>query len=100
MAFSNSTMIEKSDARLLIPTASPSRLIFSLFVAVLVWLVSLAIYRIYLSPIAHIPGPKLAALTQWYETYYDVYLGGQFTLHQKELHEKYGTQRFASHNFL
>ena len=56
----------------------------------LVWQLTLTVYRLYLSPIAHFPGPKLAALTQWYEIYYDIYLNGQFTLHVKELHEKYG----------
>ncbi len=55
-----------------------------------VWQLILTVYRLYLSPIAHFPGPKLAALTPWYEIYHDIYLNGQFTLHVKELHEKYG----------
>ena len=68
--------------------------LFGLFIAgllgLILWQLILTIYRLYFSPIAHFPGPKLAALTQWYEIYYDVYLNGQFTLHVKELHEKYG----------
>lgn len=50
----------------------------------------LAIKRLYLSPIAHIPGPKLAALTQWYESYYDIWLGGQYTFRILEMHREYG----------
>jgi hypothetical protein len=46
----------------------------------LVWALSVAIYGLFFSPVATIPGPKLAAITQWYETYYDVYLNEQFTL--------------------
>ena len=38
-----------------------------------------AIWLLYLSPIAHIPGPRFAALTFWNEFYYDVYLGGKYT---------------------
>lgn len=56
----------------------------------LLLLVGIAIRRLYFSPISHIPGPKLAAITQLYEAYYDVYLDGQFTLHLQSLHEKYG----------
>ncbi len=41
-----------------------------------VYSVVVSIYRLYLSPISHIPGPKLAALTQWYETYYELVAGG------------------------
>lgn len=52
----------------------------------------LAIYRLYLSPLAKFPGPKLAALTSWYEAYYEIVLNGQFTFHIEELHRKYGKQ--------
>ncbi|KAE8452045.1 hypothetical protein EG329_002210 [Mollisiaceae sp. DMI_Dod_QoI] len=47
-------------------------------------------YRLYLSPIAHIPGPKLAAVTRLYEAYYDLYLGGKYTFKIIELHKQYG----------
>lgn len=56
----------------------------------IIYLVGLAIYRLYLSPLAKFPGPKLAALTKWYEIYYEVVQRGQFTFHFNELHEKYG----------
>jgi len=42
----------------------------------------LAIERLILSPLAKIPGPKLAALTQWWIIYHE------FTIHT--LHQKYG----------
>lgn len=47
-------------------------------------------YRLYLSPLAKFPGPKLAAATLWYEAYYDVIKNGQYTFKIKELHKKYG----------
>lgn len=54
------------------------------------YLLCLAIYRLYLCPIANFPGPTLAALSFWYEYYYDVHLGGQYMFKIKELHEQYG----------
>ncbi|PQE31749.1 cytochrome p450 protein [Rutstroemia sp. NJR-2017a WRK4] len=54
------------------------------------WAVYIAIWRLYFSPIAKFPGPKLAALTQWYEVYYDLFKGGQLIFKLLELHEKYG----------
>ena len=52
-----------------------------------------AIWRLFLSPIAHIPGPGFAALTFWNEFYYDVYLGGKYTWKLREYHETYGMRR-------
>lgn len=52
----------------------------------------LAIYRLYLSPLAQFPGPKLAALTQWVETYHELRKpGGQFIWVYRKWHEQYGS---------
>ncbi|KAF5243380.1 hypothetical protein FANTH_8202 [Fusarium anthophilum] len=48
------------------------------------------IYRLYLSPLAKIPGPKLAALTFFYEFYYDVIKRGKFLWKIQDLHRQYG----------
>ncbi|KAL9058180.1 MAG: hypothetical protein Q9162_001904 [Coniocarpon cinnabarinum] len=55
----------------------------------LAFIAQLAIRRVFLSPLAHIPGPRLAALTHWYEFYYDVVKPGQFVFKIKDLHSIY-----------
>ncbi|KAA6414183.1 MAG: P450 monooxygenase [Lasallia pustulata] len=49
-----------------------------------------AVYRLYLSPVSKFPGPRLAALTFWYEFYYDVVKRGQYTWKIRDLHRQYG----------
>ncbi|KAF2728808.1 putative P450 monooxygenase [Polyplosphaeria fusca] len=58
--------------------------------ACLVYLLGTAICRLYLSPVSHIPGPRLAVLTFWYEFYYDVVLQGQYSFKIQQLHQIYG----------
>ncbi|KAI0380853.1 cytochrome protein [Hypomontagnella monticulosa] len=50
------------------------------------------VYRIYFHPLAKFPGPKLAAATGFYETYFDFALrpGGLFIHQVKKLHDIYG----------
>jgi hypothetical protein len=55
-----------------------------------VYCVSVAFYRLFLHPLAKFPGPKLAAITRWYEAYYDLVLEGQYTFKITEMHKKYG----------
>ena len=59
-----------------------------------IYLVVHRIYRVFydlkLHPLAHIPGPKLAAITYLYQTYYSLVGGSRFYIQIGKLHEKYG----------
>jgi hypothetical protein len=63
------------------PTVAAS---FVLYVA------GLYIYRLFLHPLAKFPGPKLAAISTWYEYYWDGIHRGQYIFRIKEMHERYG----------
>ncbi|KAI1319321.1 cytochrome P450 [Xylariaceae sp. FL0255] len=52
--------------------------------------IALSIYRLYLSPLAAIPGPKLAALSYLYESYHEIVLGGQYFKRVAQMHRQYG----------
>jgi hypothetical protein len=51
-------------------------------------IVSLTVERIFSSSLAKIPGPKLAALTQWWMIYHEFNGDGTITIDQ--VHKKYG----------
>lgn len=55
-----------------------------------VYILGLMIYRLFISPIAKFPGPKLAAATSWYELYYDVVKKGKYLFEIEKMHDKYG----------
>lgn len=56
----------------------------------IIYCISLVVYRLFLHPIAHFPGPRLAGLTRWYEFYFEIIQKGQMTFHIQDLHKKYG----------
>ncbi|KAI0391547.1 cytochrome P450 [Xylariaceae sp. FL0594] len=58
--------------------------------AVIAYYCTLAFYRLFFHPLSRFPGPKLAAVSRWYEAYYDVYQQGQYTFKIAALHKEYG----------
>ena len=65
----------------------------------LFWVISLVIYRRFLHPLASIPGPFLAAVTDLYVLKFNVFSRrSQLYLQIEKLHAEYGTLT-ASANF-
>jgi hypothetical protein len=68
-------------------TVSPALTVFSLLV---LYVFGLSLYRLFFHPLAKFPGPKLAAVTTWYEAYYEIVCNGQYSHKISELHDVYG----------
>jgi hypothetical protein len=58
--------------------------------ALIVYSIVTAIYRLYFHSLAKFPGPKIPALTLWYEFYYDVIKRGCHIWKIEEMHKRYG----------
>ena len=70
-------------------------------VGVLAWIayiLGLIIYQLYLSPLARFPGPKLAAVTSWYDFYYDAICHGKYTFEIARMHQQYGIKSIPLHD--
>lgn len=63
-------------------------------VAAAIYLCTLVFYRLLLHPLAKFPGPRLAAITRYFEGYYDLVQNGQYTFKIREMHKEYGMSFF------
>lgn len=57
----------------------------------LFYFIGIVLSRLYLHPLSKFPGPRIAALTRWYEFYHDVIQDGTYVKYYPVLHEKLGT---------
>jgi hypothetical protein len=63
----------------------------NLLLAVVTWILIIIVYRLHFHPLAKVPGPKIAAITWLYQTYYSLVGGSRFYLQIEHLHQTYGT---------
>lgn len=70
--------------------ASGAALVGGVLVALAAYTLYGAYWRLYLSPVAMFPTRKLAALTFWYEFYYDVIKGGAYVYEIEKMHKELG----------
>ena len=61
-----------------------------LSLAIILTVPPLAICRLFVHPVYHIPGPCLAKITYGYRFYFDVLLGGVMAKQIMKLHDTYG----------
>jgi hypothetical protein len=61
-----------------------------LSVLIATWLCITVAYRLLFGPLAAFPGPKLAALTGWYETYFECIKRGRYWVEIEKMHKQYG----------
>lgn len=65
-------------------------ILFLVLQLIFCWLLYVTIYRIFFHPLAQMPGPRLAAVTDLYRFYHTVIQRGDLLNCLKILHEIYG----------
>jgi len=60
------------------------------FTLIVIYIFSRGIYNLYFHPLCKIPGPRVAAVSSFYDFWYDVIKGGTYLWEIRKMHEIYG----------
>ncbi|KAK2865021.1 hypothetical protein FQN49_003984 [Arthroderma sp. PD_2] len=71
--------------------SNPGPLLAPLLLCAIAFCVAIVVvYHLWFSPLAGVPGPRVAAVTGWYEFYWECIKQGRYTFRIEEMHKKYG----------
>jgi len=76
-------------------TMNAWEIVGSVTALLVVYNIMLIIYRLYLSPLAKFPGPKISAATPWYENFIDL-LWYNFPDELQKMHDNHGKIKFTN----
>jgi hypothetical protein len=82
---STTMMVKLENSPLMLP------IIFTISLGLVLFFTT--IYRLFFHPLRKFPGPRLAAITQWYQFYHDVILGGKYLSMIPGFEATYGEQQ-------
>ena len=68
--------------------------LFTLLLASIVYHLLTGVYNLYLHPLSKYPGPKIAAFTEWWKTYVEVYRHESLVERLFELHSLHGESQY------
>ena len=71
-----------------------TRVLLAIVVVYLTWTVCSAFYNVYFHPLAHFPGPKLAAASKYWLFYQEFVRGISLSDIRDDLHAQYGAPHF------
>lgn len=83
-------------ANITLRNASLWDILRSILVCLVIYNIAVVIYRLYFSPLARFPGPKIAAATPWYEIVIDLW-SHRFPQVLKKMHETHGNAKNQNH---
>ena len=63
---------------------------WTVFVLCGIYFIARCIYNLYFHPLRKIPGPRIAAMTSFYDFWYDVVKGGTYLWEIGKMHDIYG----------
>lgn len=62
----------------------------AMVISIIVWTLGRVVYNLYFHPLAKYPGPRMAAATEWWQAWLEIFKAESLSLTLLELHAKHG----------
>ena len=92
MSYTNWQKVVEGGLFHFLPSGLGPSIAFAIVVLSVTCIAIITSYRLFFSALSEFPGPKIAAVTGYYEFYYDFFRKGTYVFEIEKMHERYGTE--------